>query len=188
VKFTELTLAGVFALDADPSVDERGSFTRTFCVDEFAAHGLEPRVAQCSVSENDRAGTLRGMHLQLAPFEETKVVRCTRGAIFDVVVDLRAGSPTLGQWDALALRARAGRSVYVPTGCAHGFLVLEDDTAVEYLISAPYAPEHARGVRWDDPAFAIEWPFLPTVVSARDRAYDDVDLDAIRSSGIEALR
>ena len=188
MKFQELALHGVYALEGEPSVDERGSFTRTFCVDEFVAHRLEPHVAQCSVSENHRAGTLRGMHLQLAPFEETKVVRCTRGAVFDVVVDLRGASPTVGMWLAIELRADAGRSVYVPTGCAHGFLVLEDDTAVEYVISAPYAPEHARGVRWDDPAIAIEWPSVPTIVSARDRSYDDVDLDAVRASGVEALR
>ena len=126
-----------------------------------STHGLDPRVAQCSVSVNDRAGTLRGMHLQLAPFEETKVVRCTRGAIFDVVVDLRPESPALGRWLGLELRAGDGHSVYVPAGCAHGFLVLEDVTEVEYLISAAYAPEHARGIRWDDPAIAIEWPFAP---------------------------
>jgi dTDP-4-dehydrorhamnose 3,5-epimerase len=188
VKFSELALQNVFAIDAEPSVDERGTFTRTFCVDEFAAHGLEPRVAQCSVSVNDRRGTLRGMHLQLVPFEETKVVRCTRGAIFDVVVDLRGGSPTLGKWLGLELHAAHGRSVYVPAGVAHGFLVLEDDTEVEYLISAPYAAAHSRGVRWNDPALAIEWPFVPSVVSERDRSFDDVDLDAIRTSGLEALR
>ena len=188
MNFRELALHDVFALDAEPSVDERGSFTRTFCADEFAARGLEPRVAQCSVSANDRRGTLRGMHLQLAPSEETKVVRCARGAIFDVVVDLRAGSPTLGKWLGLELRAGLGRSLYVPVGCAHGYLVLEDDTEVEYLISAAYAPEHQRGVRWDDPAIAIGWPFVPTVVAERDRSFDDVDLDAIRTLGLEALR
>lgn len=188
MRFSDLALRGVFALDGEPSADERGSFTRTFCVDEFVAHGLEPRVAQCSVSVNDRAGTLRGMHLQLSPFEETKVVRCTRGAIFDVVVDLRAESPTLGKWLGLVLRAGVGRSVYVPTGCAHGFLVLEDVTEVEYLISAAYAPEHARGIRWDDPAIAIEWPLTPTIVSERDRSFENVDLDAVRASGLEALR
>ena len=188
MRFRELALHDVFALDAEPFVDERGSFTRTFCVDEFGARGLEPRVAQCSISVNDRSGTLRGMHLQLAPFEETKLVRCTRGAVFDVVVDLRPGSPTVGEWLALELRADGGRAVYVPTGCAHGFLVLEDDTEVEYLISAVYAPEHARGIRWDDPAIAIEWPFVPTIVSERDRSFENIDLDALRASGLEALR
>ena len=188
MRFRELAIPDLFALEAEPSVDERGSFTRTFCVDEFAAHGLEPRLAQGSVSVSNRRGTLRGMHLQLAPFEETKVVRCTRGAIFDVVVDLRAGSPTLGRWLGLELRPGLGRSVYVPAGLAHGFLVLEDDTEVEYLISAPYAPDHARGIRWDDPAIAIQWPFAPTVLSEHDRSYEDVDLDAVRASGIEALR
>ena len=188
MRFRELALHHVFAIDAEPSVDGRGSFTRTFCVDEFTAHGLEPRVAQCSVSVNDRRGTLRGMHLQLAPFEETKVVRCTRGAIYDVVVDLRAGSPTVGTWLGFELRAGAGRSVYVPHGLAHGFVTLEDDTEVEYLISAVHAPEHARGVRWDDPAIAIEWPIAPGTVSERDRSFEDVDLDAVRRSGPEALR
>jgi dTDP-4-dehydrorhamnose 3,5-epimerase len=188
VRFCELALHGVFALDGEPSIDERGSFTRTFCVDEFVAHGLEPRVAQCSVSVSERRGTLRGMHLQLAPFEETKLVRCTRGAIFDAVVDLRPASPTLGKWLGLELRAGLPRSVYVPTGLAHGFLVLEDDTEVEYLISAVYAPEHARGIRWDDPVIAIEWPFVPAIVSERDRSFASVDLDAVRASGLEALR
>jgi dTDP-4-dehydrorhamnose 3,5-epimerase len=188
VNFRELALPNVFALDDEASVDQRGTFTRTFCADEFVAHGLEPRIAQCSVSVNDRRGTLRGMHLQLAPFEETKVVRCSRGAIFDVVVDLRRESPTLGSWLGLELRGSLGRSLYVPTGCAHGFLVLEDDTEVEYLISTPYAPEHARGVRWDDPGLAIEWPFVPTIVSERDRSFENLDLEALRTSGLETLR
>ena len=187
MRFSELALHGVFALDAEPFVDERGSFSRTFCADELAAHGLEPGVAQCSISVNDRAGTLRGMHLQVAPFEETKVVRCTRGAIFDVVVDVRNDAPTFGRWLGVELRAGAGRSLYIPTGCAHGFLVLEDHTEVEYVISAPYSAEHARGIRWDDPAIAIEWPFAPDIVSARDRSFADVDLDAIRASGLDAL-
>ena len=152
------------------------------------AHGLEPRVAQCSVSVNDRPGTLRGMHLQLAPFEETKVVRCTRGAIFDVVVDLRPGSPTLGKWLGLELRAGVGRSVYVPMGCAHGFLVLEDHTEVEYLISAAYAPDHAGASAGTIPPFAIEWPFAPDHRLRRDRSFADVDLDASAASGPEALR
>jgi dTDP-4-dehydrorhamnose 3,5-epimerase len=188
VKFSELALHDVFALDAEPFVDERGSFARTFCVDEFVAHGLEPRVAQCSVSVSERRGTLRGLHLQLAPFEETKVVRCTRGAVFDVVVDLRRDSPTLGRWLGLELRAGLPRSVYVPAGLAHGFLVLEDDTEVEYVISAPYAPDHARGLRWDDPAIAIRWPLVPTIVSERDRSFPPVDLDAVQTSGLESLR
>jgi dTDP-4-dehydrorhamnose 3,5-epimerase len=128
------------------------------------------------------------MHLQAAPSEETKVVRCTRGAIHDVVVDLRPTSPTLGKWLGLELRAGFGRSLYVPAGCAHGFLVLEDVTEVEYLISAAYAPEHALGIRWDDPAIAIDWPFAPTVMSERDRSFANVDLDAVRASGLDALR
>ena len=144
MKFRELPLHGVFVLDAEPSVDERGSFTRTFCVDEFVAHASRAAAWRSrSASVSARRGTLRGMHLQLAPREETKVVRCTRGAIFDVVVDLRAGSPTLGGWFGLDLPAASGRAVYVPAGCAHGFLVLEDDTEVEYLIRLRTRPQHA---------------------------------------------
>jgi dTDP-4-dehydrorhamnose 3,5-epimerase len=188
VIFRELGLPGVFAIDAESYLDERGSFSRTFCIEEFAAHGLETHVAQCSASANPHRGTLRGMHVQLAPHEETKLVRCMRGAIFDVVVDLRPSSPTLGRWLGVELRAVSGGSVYVPRGTAHGFLVLEDDTQVEYLTSAPYAPGHAVGIRWDDPAIAIDWPFAPRIVSERDRAFADVDLDALRTGRLESRR
>ena len=176
MKFSELTLHGVFALDGEPYVDERGSFTRTFCVDEFGARGLEPRVAQCSISVNDRSGTLRGMHLQLAPFEETKVVRCTRGAIFDVIVDLRNDSAAYCRWFGVELTPDNGRGLYIPVDVAHGFQTLEDASEVSYQMSYHYVPEAARGVRFDDPAFGIEWPDVPggqRQMSERDRTYPD---------------
>jgi dTDP-4-dehydrorhamnose 3,5-epimerase len=188
VMFRELGLPGVFAIETEPYLDERGSFARTFCVEELAANGLEAGVAQCSVSANPHRGTLRGLHLQLAPHEETKLVRCSRGAIFDVVVDLRGSSPTLGGWLGVELSAASGGSIYLPRGMAHGFLVLEDDTQVEYLTSAQYAPGHAVGIRWDDPAIGIDWPFAPCIVSERDRGFADVDLDALRTRGLESLR
>ena len=186
--FRELGLPGLFVIEAEPFVDERGSFARTFCVDEFAARGLETRVAQCSVSSTAQRGTLRGLHLQLAPFEETKVLRCTSGAVFAAVVDLRADSPAFGTWLGLELRAHAGPSLYVPRALALGTLTLEDATHVEYVMSAPYSADHTVGLRWDDPSLAIEWPLSPAVVSSKDRTHRDVDLDAVRARGLEALR
>jgi dTDP-4-dehydrorhamnose 3,5-epimerase len=175
MRFQELALAGVFLVEPERHEDERGYFARTYCTDELAAHGLDPQVAQVSVSHNTRRGTLRGMHFQVAPHEETKLVRCTRGALHDVVVDLRVGSPTHAKWVAVDLDAEDGLAMYVPKGCAHGFLTLEDDTTVEYVISVPYAPEAAAVVRFDDPAFGIEWPFAPEVVSDRDRSFPLMD-------------
>jgi dTDP-4-dehydrorhamnose 3,5-epimerase len=186
MKFSELALPGVFAVDLEPSEDARGTFARTFCIDEFAQHGLETSVVQCSTSTSARRATLRGMHLQRPPDEETKLVRCTRGVAFDVVVDLRSGSPTFGRWLSLELRADALTQLYVPRGCAHGFLTLEDHTQIEYLISTAYAPEASIGFRWDDPGVAIDWPFAPEVLSERDRAWPLLDLDRIRTAGLEA--
>lgn len=172
--FNETPLAGVFMIDLEPAEDNRGSFARTFDVEEFAARGLEARVAQCSVSFNVNAGTLRGMHYQMAPRGETKLVRCSRGAIYDVVIDLRPKSPTYCGWFGIELTQANGRLLYVPVGCAHGFQTLTDDTEVEYQISEPYSPEHARGVRWDDPAFGIDWPSTAErTMSERDRTYAD---------------
>ena len=186
--FRELTIPGVFAIQADPFVDGRGSFARTFCVEEFAAQGLETRVAQCSVSSTAHRGTLRGLHLQLAPFEETKVLRCTSGSVFGVVVDLRADSTAFGTWLGLELSADAGASIYVPRGTALGTLTLEDDTHVEYIMSAPYSADHTVGLRWDDPTLAINWPLTPTVISDKDQAHRDVDLDVVHTHGPAALR
>jgi dTDP-4-dehydrorhamnose 3,5-epimerase len=186
MKFSELSLPGVFAIDLEPFEDARGTFARTFCVDEFAEHGLETRVVQCSTSTNHKRATLRGMHLQRSPHVETKLVRCTRGSAFDVVVDLRTESPTFGQWLGVELRASSRTEIYVPQRCAHGFLTLEENTQIDYLISAVYSPEASIGFRWDDPGVAIEWPFVPEVLSERDRSLPVLDLDRIREGGLES--
>jgi len=171
--FTETKIPGAFLIRPQPVPDERGFFARTFCVDEFAQQGIDPTIVQRSVSSNPRRGTLRGLHFQVAPHTENKLVSCSRGAIYDVVLDLRRESSAYRQWVAVTLTADNLDSLFVPAGCAHGFLTLEDDCVVRYDISAFYAPGSARGVRFDDPAFAIEWPLTPTVVSARDRAFPD---------------
>jgi dTDP-4-dehydrorhamnose 3,5-epimerase len=173
--FHELRLPGVFELQIEPKSDDRGFFARSWCRKEFERNGLNPGLVQCSVSFNARKGTLRGMHYQAAPNPETKVVRCTRGAIYDVVVDLREQSPTFREWTAVTLTSTNRQMVYVPEGCAHGFLTQEDETEVFYQISEFYDPALARGVRWDDPAFQIAWPDEVTVISERDRTYPDFD-------------
>ena len=159
-------------LEPERHEDERGYFARTFCVDELAAQGLETRVAQCSVSWNRRAGTLRGMHYQVPPHEEVKLVRCSRGALYDVLLDLRPSSTSYRAWQAFELSARNGHGLYVPAGVAHGFQTLVDDTEVSYQISSPYQPAAARGIRWDDPAFRIKWPTCESrIISERDRGF-----------------
>ena len=174
MRFTETPLAGAFLVDVDPVRDGRGFFARTWCRREMEDRGLDAHVEQCSVSYNARRGTLRGMHWQAAPHEETKIVRCSRGAVHDVILDLRPGSPTRARWFAVELRAHEHRALYVPAGLAHGFQTLADDTEVAYQMSQPHHPQSARGVRWDDPAFAIEWPAAPErIVSARDLSYPD---------------
>jgi dTDP-4-dehydrorhamnose 3,5-epimerase len=169
VIFRETGLAGAWVIEPERSEDERGFFARTYDRDEFVARGLDPTIVQCSVSYNPRKGTVRGLHLQAAPREEAKLVRCTRGALFDVIVDLRPGSATFKQHFAVVLSAEEGNQLYVPRGVAHGFQTLEDGTEVFYQISEFYAPEHARGYRFDDPAFAIAWPLPVSVISERDR-------------------
>lgn len=171
MRFTEAKLAGVWVVDVEPRADLRGFFARTFCRDEFAAHGLRTDIVQASVSYNHKPGTLRGMHYQSAPFEEVKLVRCVRGAIYDVVLDLRATSPTFCRWEAFELTEDNLRAVYVPEGCAHGFQTLREASLVAYQISPAYSPEHARGVAWDDPAFGIAWPEAERTLSERDRVY-----------------
>lgn len=174
MRFTKTALAGVWVVEPEPSHDDRGFFARVWSAEELEAHGLNARLAQCSQSYNRRAGTLRGMHYQRPPFEEAKLVTCTRGAIHDVVLDLRRGSATFGRWAAEPLTAGNRRMLYVPEGCAHGFQTLEDDSEVLYFISAPYSPAHAAGVRWDDPAFAIAWPpAAARIISPRDASYPD---------------
>ena len=171
MKIQPTPLAGACIVELAPIEDERGFFARSFCQDEFRQHGLDAAVAQCNVSFNKRRGTLRGLHWQAAPHAEAKLVRCTRGAIWDVIVDLRQGSPTARQWHAVELTADNRHSLYIPAGFAHGFQTLADDSEVLYQMSAFYHPESARGVRWDDPVFAIRWPLKDPVMSPRDRAF-----------------
>ena len=157
--------------------DERGFFARAFCEREFSSHGLASRYPQCNISYNCAARTLRGMHYQAAPHQEAKLVRCTAGTIHDVIVDLRVGSPTRMRWIGVALDSRRRNALYVPAGFAHGFLTLCADAEVFYQMGEFYLPEAARGFRWDDPAFGIEWPLAPVVISERDRGYPDFDPD-----------
>lgn len=169
--FRETKLKGAFIIDVEPSTDERGFFARTWCQREFAVHGLKSRFVQCNISYNKKKGTLRGMHYQIAPHAEAKVVRCTRGAIYDVIIDLRPDSPTFKQWLAVELTADNRRMLYIPEEFAHGFQTLEDDTEVFYQMSEFYHPECARGVRWDDEAFGIEWQGEISIISENDRSY-----------------
>ena len=171
--FTETKLKGVFLVEPERMEDERGFFARTWCQRELEARGLNAHLAQCSISFNARKGTLRGMHYQAAPYGETKLVRCTMGAVYDVVLDLRAGSETFGQWVAMELTPHNRRQVYIPEGLGHGFQTLSDDTEVFYQMAEFHHPEFARGVRWDDPTFVISWPLASPILSVRDRTYPD---------------
>jgi dTDP-4-dehydrorhamnose 3,5-epimerase len=170
MRFEALELMGAFVVEAEPHEDERGLFARLWSAEEFADRGLASAWVESSTSYNRRAGTLRGLHYQADPAAETKLVRCTRGAAFDVIVDLREGSSTYARWVGVDLAAESRRAVYVPVGFAHGFQTLVDDTELHYEISAPYTPELARGIRWDDPTLAIRWPDCDVrVISERDR-------------------
>jgi dTDP-4-dehydrorhamnose 3,5-epimerase len=173
--FHETKLAGVFEIQVELKPDERGFFARTWCQREFEVHGLNPSMVQCSVSFNIRKGTLRGLHYQVAPSPEAKLVRCTRGAIYDVVVDLRPESSTFKDWIGVVLTGTDRNMIYVPEGCGHGFLTLEDETEVFYQMSGFYYPELARGVRWNDPTFQIVWPGEVEVISERDRTYPNFE-------------
>jgi len=168
--FRTTKLPGVFLLEPERHEDDRGFFARVWCHDEFRGHGLNADLSQISVSYNRRRGTLRGMHWQAPPHAEAKVVRCTRGAIYDIALDVRCGVPTTRQWVGFELTAANGHALYIPEGCAHGFQTLSDDTEVLYLISAPYDAAAARGARWDDAAFAIQWPAAAErIIADRDR-------------------
>jgi len=177
MRFLETPLSGVWVIELDMLGDERGWFARTFDADEFQARGLNPLAAQCNASFNQRKDTLRGMHYQAHPHGESKLVRCVRGAIFDVAVDLRPQSPTYCGWHGIELSAQNRRAFYIPAGLAHGFQTLEDGCEVSYQMGSRYVPEAARGVRWDDRAFAIDWPGVDTerVVTARDASYADFE-------------
>lgn len=171
--FRETKLKGAFLIELEKLEDPRGFFARSWCQKEFERQGLNPRLAQCNISFNERKGTLRGMHYQVKPFEEAKLVRCTRGAIYDVIVDLRAGSPTRGNSWAEVLDSENRKMLYIPEGLAHGFLTLAENTEVFYQMSEFYTPECARGFRWNDPAFDLPWPEPAQVISDRDRDYPD---------------
>jgi dTDP-4-dehydrorhamnose 3,5-epimerase len=173
MRFADTELPGVTVVDIEPRTDDRGAFARFYCPSEFAQAGHPFTPAQTSLSRNPRAGTLRGMHYQAPPHGETKLVRCIRGAVFDVALDLRPGSPAYGRWTAAELSADNGRALLIPPGVAHGFLTLEPDTDVLYQIAPEHTPGHEAGVRWDDPAFAIRWPRAPELISERDAGYPD---------------
>ena len=175
MRFQETKLQGVWEVDIEPHTDDRGFFARTWCQREFEQLGFDPRLAQCSISFNSRTGTLRGLHYQADPHPECKLVRCTQGSIYDVVLDLRPGSSTFKDWIGVTLTARNRRAVLVPGGCAHGFLTLDDDTEVFYQMTEFFHGDLARGFRWNDPAFRITWPSEPVVISERDRQYPDFE-------------
>jgi dTDP-4-dehydrorhamnose 3,5-epimerase len=175
VIFTPTTLPGAWLVEPQRLADARGFFARTFCAEEMAAHGLTPQVTQCSIAWNAQRGTVRGLHWQAAPHEESKLVRCTSGAIYDVLVDLRPGSVSYKRHFAVELTAESRLQLWVPPGCAHGYQTLLPDTEVTYQMSTPFEPSAARGVRWDDPTFGIPWPLPVEVISDRDRSYPDFD-------------
>lgn len=172
---TETVLKGAYLITIEPIEDERGFFTRSFCQKEFATYGLHTNIVQCNISFNKKKGTLRGMHLQLPPKAEAKLVRCTRGKIYDVIIDLRADSATYCKWEAVELTVHNYTALYIPEGFAHGFQTLEDDSEIFYQMFEFYAPECAGGVRWDDPAFNITWPLKDPVLSEKDRSYPFFD-------------
>jgi dTDP-4-dehydrorhamnose 3,5-epimerase len=171
--FTETKLKGSFIIEPELLEDERGFFARSWCQKEFEAHGLNPRLVQCNISFNNKKGTLRGMHYQAAPYEEAKLVRCTMGSVYDVIVDLRPDSTSFKQYLGIILTPDNRKMLYVPEGFAHGFLTLEDNTEVFYQMSEFYTPEYATGVRWNDNTFGIQWPYDVSVISDRDQTYHD---------------
>jgi dTDP-4-dehydrorhamnose 3,5-epimerase len=187
VNFVPTRIAGAVLVEIEPHVDERGFFARTWCAEEFAREGLPSALTQSSVSWNERRHTLRGLHWQASPHGEGKLVRCTRGAIVDVVVDLRSESPTYLQHVAVDLDQDNRTALFIPPGLAHGFLTLVDGTEVAYQMDVAHVPDAARGARWDDPAFAISWPAAPAVISTRDRSYPDfAPVRASQSTGARA--
>ena len=174
--FTETKLKGAYVIEIEKLKDNRGFFARAWCQNEFKAHGLTSRVVQVNVSSNKKKGTLRGMHYQLSPYEETKLIRCTRGAIYDVIIDLRPSSPTYAQWIGVELTEENYKMLYVPENFAHGFQTLEDDTEVTYQVSQFYMPGSESGIRWNDPAFSIDWPIQVQVISDKDKSWPDYTL------------
>ena len=189
MKFQETPLPGAYVIDLEKRGDDRGFFARAFCRNEFAAHGLSTEFVQVNNSASADTGTLRGMHYQLPPRAETKIVRCIRGSLWDCIIDVRQGSPTFGKWFGIELSASNRRMLYVPKGFAHGFVTLEPDTEAFYFVDEFYGPEEERGVRWDDPTFGIEWPMDPVVISDKDKnhanfsAENSVLINAVGSGG-----
>ena len=173
MKFNETNIKGCFVIDPDRFDDERGFFSKIWEHKELASQGLSTEFAQFNLAYNHKAGTLRGMHFQSAPNEEVKLVRCTRGAVYDVIIDLRPNSPTYLRWAGVELTEDNYRTYYVPMGCAHGYVTLVDRAEVTYNVSTAYAPQSAAGVRWNDPAFGIKWPIAPTIINPRDNTYPD---------------
>ena len=178
MKFHKTSLADAMLIDIEPRGDARGSFARVFCAQEFAAHGLQTRYVQANHSSNVHKGTLRGMHFQKSPHGEVKLVRAVRGGVHDVIIDLRRDSPTYGKWEGFDLTADNGRILYVPVGFAHGFQTLHDACEVTYMVSHAYTPAAESGVRFDDPAFGIDWPMPVSVIAEKDAAWPHVNLDA----------
>ncbi len=169
MRFTAQEIAGLYRVELDPIEDDRGHFARAWCVDEFAKAGIDVSFVQANVARSKNRGTVRGLHFQLAPAEEAKLIRCTTGRIFDVVVDVRTDSATFGNWYGQVLDSEAGNMLYIPEGCAHGYQTLEDDTDVHYMVSSRYAPQLERGILWNDPQLGIEWPIAENIsVSAKD--------------------
>lgn len=175
MRFSPLPIHGARLVETEPVQDGRGQFARTYCAREFAQHGITTPFVQCNVSLTTSRGTIRGMHLQAAPHAEAKLVRCVSGSAYDVMLDLRPDSPTFARWHAVELSARTRNAVYIPAGCAHGFQALEDGCELFYQMSAYYVPEAKRGVRWNDPAFAIQWPLAAGRLSGDDEAFPDFD-------------
>lgn len=173
MRFAPTAIEGAFAVELELHQDERGAFARTYCDDEFAAAGIPMRIVQTSLSRNAKAGTLRGMHYQAPSHQEAKLVQCVRGRIFDVAIDLRPSSPTFRRAQAFELAADGGRLFFIPAGCAHGFLTLEDASDVVYGMDTAFVPNVGLGVRWNDPAFGVDWPMAPRVISSRDASYPD---------------
>ncbi|MDD5428967.1 MAG: dTDP-4-dehydrorhamnose 3,5-epimerase [Candidatus Omnitrophica bacterium] len=176
MKFTKTPIEKVYLLEIEKIEDERGFFARSWCAEEFEKRGLNGKIAQCSISFNKKKGTLRGMHYQVPPHEEAKIIRCTMGAIYDVIIDIRPDSPTFRKWYAAELSADNRRMIYAPEGVAHGYVTLKDDCEIFYQISELYHPECAKGVRWDDPAFGVKWPSGKKIINDRDAGYPDIEL------------
>ena len=186
VRFIPTALSGAYVIEQERHPDERGWFARTWCRQEFVSHGLDPELVQCSASFNHRRGTVRGLHYQAPPFAEAKLVRCSRGALFDVAVDLRPRSATFGKWIGVEITSENARMLYIPKGFAHGFMTLADATEVAYHVSEIYSPEHARGMRWSDPLVSVKWPGPVEVISPRDRDYPDMAICQLKElSGSE---